>query len=72
MSEEQEKSDGKGGVTHPGNDESLAGCIAVFRHLVPETDQEVAAKPYSLPPQVEQQKLSASTSVSMEPTKRFI
>src|SRR5271157_1102854 len=57
MSEEQEKSGGKGSVTHPGNHESLAGRIAVFGHLVPETDQEVAAKPYPLPPQIEQQKI---------------
>ena len=64
MSEEQEKSDGQGSVTHPGNHESLAGCIAVFRLLVPETYQKVAAKPYPLPAQVEQQQSCPPAPVS--------
>ena len=48
---------GQCGVAHAGDDERLAGCVAVCRLPVPETDEQVAAKPDSFPAQVQQQQI---------------
>ena len=55
--EQEEKAKGHCRVADTGHNERLARRVSICRILVPETDQEIAAKTNSLPPKVEKQKI---------------
>src|SRR5512133_2270196 len=55
--EKQKKTKYHGSITDACNDKCLSCCITIFRFPVPESDQQITAKAYSFPSEIQQQQV---------------
>ena len=57
MGKQQKKAGRHGGIADPGHDKRFARRAPVGRIAIPESDQQIAAKPHPFPTQIKKQQI---------------